>query len=477
MRSDAFAPHQSQRPIGPPFAPRRALDEVRGLTREQGINLIDRAAEIGLLTSRGDGFYSVHPALPWYFADLFARYYADEKADRARRAFVEAISRLGDFYHDQYNSGNSQVLGTLMAEEDNLLLAWRLAREHGCWDRVISTMQGLETLYEETGRGSAWHRVVDAVTKDFVDLHTDLPVPGREDQWKVFTGYRVGRAQNQRDFGTAERLQRLTVDRTRERASTALATEPAQRTKLQRNAIRDFAVSAHELGEIQRATKNPICADTYREAFGLFEASGDRAAQAGCAANLGAAYMDIPVLKDFTVATEWSCRSLDLRAPGDRHGRGKSLGQLGTLAFFRFREAPAKERPTEERLGLINDAVRYYQEALKLFPRTAIVERRTTHHQLGAIFGEVGDIDRALQHYRESIRYGEQAGDVFNAGQTRENAATTLLQAGRFNDARAYAEAALANFQTFGKRAADRVQKVERLLATINEAAAQDGQT
>ena len=44
-----------------------ALDEVRGLTREQGVDLLDRAAEIGLLISHGSGYYGVHPALPWYF--------------------------------------------------------------------------------------------------------------------------------------------------------------------------------------------------------------------------------------------------------------------------------------------------------------------------------------------------------------------------------------------------------------------------
>ena len=43
------------------------LPEVRGLTREAGIALLDRAAEIGLLTAHGGGYYAIHPALPWYF--------------------------------------------------------------------------------------------------------------------------------------------------------------------------------------------------------------------------------------------------------------------------------------------------------------------------------------------------------------------------------------------------------------------------
>jgi hypothetical protein len=52
-----------------------SLPEVHGLTREDGICLLDRAAEIGLLTAHGGGYYSIHPALPWYFKSLFEQYY------------------------------------------------------------------------------------------------------------------------------------------------------------------------------------------------------------------------------------------------------------------------------------------------------------------------------------------------------------------------------------------------------------------
>jgi tetratricopeptide (TPR) repeat protein len=108
-----------------------------------------------------------------------------------------------------------------------------------------------------------------------------------------------------------------------------------------------------------------------------------------------------------------------------------------------------------------------------LFPPTAIAQRGVAHNQLGVIFRRVGDIDRALQHYQQDIRYCEQAGDIFGAGLTRENVAIALLQADRVADARAYAEAALANFRTFGDRAADRIQNAERLLALIAQAEAQ----
>ncbi len=51
--------------------------------------------------------------------------------------------------------------------------------------------------------------------------------------------------------------------------------------------------------------------------------------------------------------------------------------------------------------------------------------------------------------------------------------AKTLLLAQRFDDARAYAEAALANYRTFGDRAAEKIHDVEGLLAAIDEAEAE----
>jgi hypothetical protein len=101
------------------------LAALRGLTRERGIALLDRAAEIGLLHAHGGGYYGIHPALPWYFRALFARDFPEDSGDanRARHAFVGAMGYLGDLYHNTYQEGRREVLSVVMAEEDNLLAA------------------------------------------------------------------------------------------------------------------------------------------------------------------------------------------------------------------------------------------------------------------------------------------------------------------------------------------------------------------
>jgi tetratricopeptide (TPR) repeat protein len=90
-----------------------------------------------------------------------------------------------------------------------------------------------------------------------------------------------------------------------------------------------------------------------------------------------------------------------------------------------------------------------------------------THNQLGEIYRMANDLDRALPHYREAIRYDEMQGNAFGAGGTRYNVALALGGAGRLVDALAYARAALRNYQSYGQRAADRVERARRLIAQI----------
>jgi len=210
-------------------APDWALPELRGLDRETWIGLLDRAAEVGLLSAHGDGYYTIHPALPWFFKGLFDTYFPSPAAGEgsgegasATRAFVEAMGELGDYYAAQYEGGNRDVIGSLAAEEANLLHARQLARRHAWWDPVISTMQGLRVLYRHAGRRAEWARLVAEIVPDFIDPQTDGPLPGREDRWGMMTEYRVRLAREMRNWPEAERLQRANIDWCRRQAERVL---------------------------------------------------------------------------------------------------------------------------------------------------------------------------------------------------------------------------------------------------------------
>ena len=449
------------------------LPEVRGLTSESGIVLLDRAAEIGLLTAIGGGYYAIHPALPWFFKSHFNEYYVstgDGKALRAARAFVEVMGGLGDYYNRQYYEGNHNVIAALIAEEANLLHARRLARIHGWLDAVTDKMQGLRTLYGHTGRRAEWARLVDEIVPDFVDPVTDGPLPGGEEAWSLVTEYRVRLASEARRWAEAERLQRALVDWDRQRAAADLAVLPKSLDGAQRDVIHNLAVSLDLLGNILREQNKPDCVTAYEEAISLCRRIGDKPEEAICTFNLGTAYKVIPALRDLAQTERWYRRSLELRDERYQHGQAQCLSSLGLVAHARFREARAAKQPEEELLQHFSAALSFYLLALNMLPSNAVNDLAVTHNQLGNIYSDVGDLDRALSHYRESIRYKEAASNLYGAAITCRNAAAALFMADRFADALEYAKTALCNFETYGEGAAEMLQMTQELIAQIEQA-------
>ncbi|HEY0605403.1 MAG TPA: CHAT domain-containing protein [Herpetosiphonaceae bacterium] len=450
------------------------LPEVHNLTRKIGIELLDRAAEIGLLTAYGGGYYAIHPALPWYFKNLFEQYYEHPGNIRTEgqfpaRAFVEAMGKLGDYYHNQYDEGNRNVINVLEAEEANLLHARQLARSNGWWSALTSTMQGLRILYEHTGRRVEWRRLVEEIVPDFVDLSTQGPLPGREAEWSLITAYRVRLAQEARQWREAEQLQRACVEWDRQRVASILTVHPDRLDKTQRNAIRTLAVSVSGLGNILREEDKHECITVYEEAIRLYELIGDEHTEAITAFNLGMAYTDVTSIRDLALAEHWYQLSLKLRDERDGLGRSRCLVQLGLLAYERFRDARATQQENNQLLGHLSIALQFYFRALELLPSNAVNDLAGTHHQLGNIYRVAGDLDRALPHYREAIRYAELADNFYASGQTRYNVAIALAEAGRSEDALLYAQAALRNFDSYGQGAAHIVQLTQRLIASIQE--------
>lgn len=452
------------------------LSEVRGLKREDGIKLLDRGAEIGLLTAHGDGYYSIHPALPWFFKSLFDSFYpsavhpdSEPPAQKATRAFVEAFGSLGNYYHDQYGAGNRGVIAVLTAEEANLLHARRLARTNGWWDAVIGTMQGLDQLYDHTGRRAEWKRLVEEIVPDFVEAETDGPLPGLEEYWSLVTQYRVFLAEEERQWKEAERLQKVHVEWDRKRAASTLAIPADSLNDAQRNDIRTLGASLHELGEIQRALEQVECEKSYAESLELSERIGEKAGTATCAYNLGHAYLTLPALRNLDQAEGWYRRSLELRDERDRLSRGQCIRELGTVALERFGEARDKSKAKDDILVYLNQALGHYNEALDLLPSNAVNDLAVTHNQIGCVYDEAGQLDRALHHYNKSIQHEESQGNLFGAGQTRYNVALDLMQADRLADALLYAQAARRNFETYGERAAEMMQKTKDLIAQIEK--------
>jgi tetratricopeptide (TPR) repeat protein len=465
-----------------------SLPELKGKEDDYLTGLLDRARETGLLTHLGGTRYSIHPALPWFLRQLFARHYDGEagrsNATTALRAWVEAIGALGTYYHRQFNEGNRGVIQVLGLEEANLLYARSSARRHGWWNLLTSAMQGLHELYDYQGRRSEWARLVAEITPDYC-TPDDAPVPGREDQYNLVMAYRVRLARDyDRDLPRAAALQEKVVEWGRRQAAPALALPPdAALDPGQGNRIRTLGVSVFALGQILREQGNPDCVTAYEESIRYTQRIQDTAAEAITHYNLGTAYKDIPAIRNLDAAEAAYRRSLALHDPNDALGRARCISQIGMVHHERFDESRRRGEPAETGLKHAQAAEAHYLQALALCPPTALADVGPFHNQLGNLYYEVGQTERAREHYEKAALHAEQIGDRYHAGGVRFNMALMYLEAAEreaaparrrdlLQRALAYAQAALRDYQHYQGRAAADEAKVQGLLDLIQEALA-----
>lgn len=456
---------------------------VAGLTDEDCATLLDRAAEVGLLTAYGGGYYAVHPAVLSHLQTLFERHYGSPdtaSAMQAIRAWTIAMRELGNSYYFLYAQGHLELMGALGADESNLLHARHLALEHGWQDLVLGPMQGLRALYRHTGRLIEWRQLVEEVAPFLADPATDGPFSGLEEEWALLTEYRVQIAMETGNWSAAGQLQQAVVAWRRKRApagftASAETYEAAWQGRLSNGEVaeavrrqRDLAVALEQLGEILNGRQDLGCVQTYLEAAELFHQIGASREEATVAVALGNTYKNLQGVRDLDRAEHWYKRASDLLGEYDALGRSLAVAQLGSIAYNRFLEARDTGGTPERVVELLKEALSANLRALKLLPADAVGEQADIHQKLGDIYRAAGLPGRAFGHYQNAIRYQELQDDSYGAGWARVSAGMALARSGRGSDALLYFQAALRDFESVGRGTA-RAEWTRRLITALEK--------
>ncbi len=461
-----------------------ALSELRGKTRKHLISIMERARDIGLLTRIGPTtWFTIHPALPWFLRQLFARHYNGQagrsSSAKALRAWVEAVGGLGDYCCEQYFEGSREVIRLLRIQEANLLHARRLAHRNQWWDRVISCMQGLRALYDHQGRTAEWARLVEEIGPDcFTPL--EEPIHGREEVYSQVMEYRVDLARiYELDVAKAASLQEKMVAMARQKATDALELSADALDSEKRYWLRNLGVALSRLGQIMREKGNGACLDHFRESIEIARRIRDKTSEAVCEYNIGNAYISIPAIRNLDAAEYAYRRSLDLHDVNDVLGRSRCVTQVGMVNHERFLDARQQNEPQETLLKHFLAAEAHYICGLDLCPKDALADLGPKHTSLGNIYAEVGQLDSARKHFEKAAQYFDRVDDNYNAGLTRFNMANMYFEAARKMDeppkrdylrrALAYAEAAIRDFQKYQGRAAVDESKARELIEYIRE--------
>ena len=463
------------------------LPELRDANEERLSLLLERAREVGLLTYIGLGRYSIHPALPWFFGQLFARHF-DGQAGRSTsqtvfKSWVQALGQVSEHLAQQ-SSANQDAITALEIEEFNLLQARKLARQLGLWGWDIACMQGLRPLYRFQGRYPEWARLVEEVRSDYCS-DDNTPLVGREDSYGLVMEYRIELALHyERNAAKAANLQRIVIPFHRVRAADifTLATDVPLEAK-QRHRLRNLGVGLSMLGQILLDLGDPACIALYEEAILIDRRIGDRPGEAIDEFTLGHAYKDLAGSSDLAAAEAAYRRSLHLRAPSDTLGRARCIKQIGLIHQKLFVESRRRSESEERQLRHARAAEECFNYALQMFPPNAIDMLSSIHHAFGELYTDLGQFDQARKHFEQDLHYAEKAGDAFGAGQTRYSMARMSDIASKIETqskpkrdflqrAQAYCEASLRDFEKYPGRVRKAEAQSQRLLEEVLSALA-----
>jgi tetratricopeptide (TPR) repeat protein len=161
-------------------------------------------------------------------------------------------------------------------------------------------------------------------------------------------------------------------------------------------------------------------------------------------------------------------------------GRSRCIRQIGAVYSERLKEALRRDEPDAIALELAQTAEKHFLEAIQLCPKEALNDLSAIHNNLGSLYFSIGDWKSAREHSESSAELEERMGNRFAAGQSRFNLALTYFYSAKNEDvpsqkrqalerSRAYAEAALRDFEYYGGRATSNEFSVKTLIETINQ--------
>ena len=387
-----------------------APELIRGLGYDDWIRLLDAAADVGLLRRAGEGYYTVHPALPWFFHDVMQEAFPDH-CDWLERSFTKVYSASGRELIQMFQTDAQLAMTFLRAEENNLKYALRLARQHERWNDVQGILYGLRTLFVTQGRWVEWERLITDLEAEAADADGE-PLTWQEDLWIALLGHRSEIARYRRDFDSVEAIN-IRIKEYYERAGDE----------------RSQAVALHRLGDVAFVRRRFDEAERWhRQALIVFERIGAEYEQAAVLHLLGIVAQE---RRQFDEAEQRYRQSLAIKERiGDEHGQAVTLHHLGVIAQERRQ---------------FDEAERWYRKSLAIKERIGDVDRQaSTLHQLGAIAQERRQFDEAEQWYRKSLAIIERIGDEHGQVSTLHQLGVIAQERWQFDEAERWYRQSLA---------------------------------
>ncbi|MBA9002371.1 tetratricopeptide repeat protein [Thermomonospora cellulosilytica] len=404
--------------------------QFHGRATEEWEQILDGAAEVGLLTRLGGGMYRIHPALPAYLTDQWRIHHLTAFTDQyatATRALLDAYAALGHWLLQQIQGGDASLaLAVIELHRRNLGNMLGYALDHQHWEHAQHIVQPLDEYWDFRGlteEAQAWTDRARLALEHPDGTPPDLTTPAGS-LWLFLVGSEANRHQQARRLDQAHDIH-LTI-------LNALRRQPP--SNWQRHHI---ATATHQLGMVAQDWGDwDEAEEWYRRSLTIKEELGDRPGMATSYHQLGRVAQE---RGDWDEAEEWYRRSLTIKEElGDRPGMATSYHQLGRVAQDR---------------GDWDEAEEWYRRSLTI--KEELGNRpgmAASYHQLGTIAQERGDWDEAEEWYRRSLTIKEELGNRPGMAASYHQLGTIAQERGDWDEAEEWYRRSLTIKEELGNR-------------------------
>ncbi|MFD7934071.1 tetratricopeptide repeat protein [Streptomyces sp. NPDC059755] len=397
-------------------------EPFRSLTDAEWTNLLDRAAEVGLLTPLGAGMYRIHPALPAYLTAHWRTQAPGAYPDQhtaATRALIEAHTALGTWLTQQIDSGNAQLAMVLIHFQHRTMGSMLgLALDHHLWSQAQTIAQPLDDYWDARGlmeEARAWSDRARLIleTADGSPPDLDTPAGGL---WLFLTGAQANRQMTAGQLDQADHTYQAILN-----AQQQLPGTPQQRTHL--------AVTYHQLGMVaSRRGRLEEAEGWYRQSLAIKEDLNNQPGMASSYHQLGIIAEARGRLEE---AKDWCRQSLAIKEDlNNQPGMALTYHLLGIVAQDQVR---------------LEEAEDWYRKSLTIHedlnnePGMAMI-----YHQLGMVAQDQGRLEEAEDWYRQSLTIEEDRNNRPNMASSYHQLGMVAQDQGRLEEAEDWYRQSLA---------------------------------
>jgi tetratricopeptide (TPR) repeat protein len=456
--------------------PGNPLHELINLRPERVDPILDRCVELGLLTPWQisgmplPGAYHIHPAVAWHLKRIFEQNFGSTESSPGSDVvyyFVGSYAQQGSlarFFVSEDSSTRSMFVTEFEVQEPSMLHALRLAVSHSLWSFVPHISDGLRIFYTSTGRMADWARCVTDILPAVIDLASGDPVPGREELWERFAGYRVDLAAMRRDWDLIEKLAWLLVRKFR--AATQAAPGDAQSADSLAHYLEMLAeaLSLKERGD--------EAVSLLREAAAIYDDKGNRKSEADAWFRMGNCLRRQGSPEALDDAENCFRRSIGL---GDHQNETECIGQLAGIFFSRFVNdserivsGQGSKAESEQWIAGWEQSIDLYMQYITRQPAEDVHHRAHAHAQLGRLYGRYKPEDPlTMNHFYQAIELFELEADRYQAGHVREEMSILFGMEKRYQEALLYAQSALDDFTAYDRGTEEDIQRVRKIISGI----------